>query len=265
MLLHRPPACDFAPAQYFERQIMINRIRRNNAINPGANASATVYDELGDGNGDAVNKAGVLVTALISQSYTIQSWWAPDLTSPLHLRLSTAVTADATHATRTLTCVAKAAIAAGGGTNDYFTCQGQSFEFKKDGSFVSGGAGRQVIDVTAATTSTDVAVIVAAALAAFFPLSAKLPTSLSIAVPGSAVITLVAAYSGTTSTITLTDNVADAGFTVGTLTAGTDGTLVITPVRLLPGRNVVTIALTTAAVEFSVGCETVDDVSSGGI
>ena len=249
---------------------MINRIRLSNIANPGANASATVYDELLDSNGAATNKAGIIITSLVSQDFILYSWWAPDLTSPLHLRTTTTVTGGVdgvvigTHATRTLTCVAKANIAAGGGTNDYFTCQGQAFEYKKDANFVA-VAGRQTIDVTAATTATEVAVITAAALTAFFPPSAKLATSLTIATPTSAVITLVASYSGTTSTITCTENVANAGFTVGTLTAGTDGTIVISTVRLLPGRNKVTLALTTAAVEFSVCAETVDDVASGGL
>lgn len=115
---------------------------------------------------------------------------------------------------QTITAVAKANIAADGGTNDYFgvTIGGvtTTFELKKGGGSYVPVAGRTLIDCTAATTATQVAVLIAAAIASAYPTA-------TVPVPTSAVLT-VTAPSG--STVLFTENVNDAGFLIGAVNYG---------------------------------------------
>jgi hypothetical protein len=116
---------------------------------------------------------------------------------------------------QTITAIAKSAIAADGGTNDYFVVTdgttSTTFELKKGGGSYVPMAGRTLIDCTAITSSTDVAVAIAAAIAAAYP------TTLSVPVPGSAVLTITAALG---STIKVTEHVNDSGFLVGAVNIG---------------------------------------------
>ena len=115
---------------------------------------------------------------------------------------------------QTITAVAKANIAADGGTNDYFgvTIGGvtTTLELKKGGGSYVPTAGRTLIDCTGATSATDVAVLIAAAIAAAF-------TTATVPVPTTAVLT-VTAPSG--STVLLTEYVNDAGFLIGAVNYG---------------------------------------------
>ena len=116
---------------------------------------------------------------------------------------------------QTITAIAKSNIAADGGTNDYFTvtdgATATTFELEKGGGSFVPVAGRTLINCTAAISSTDVAILIAAAIAAAYP------TTLSVPGPGSAVLTITAA-SG--YTIQVTKYVANAGFLVGAVNYG---------------------------------------------
>ena len=116
---------------------------------------------------------------------------------------------------QTITAIAKSAIAADAGTNDYFVVTdgttATTFELEKGGGTFTPVAGRTLINCTAITSSTEVAVAIAAAIALAYP------TTLSVPVPGSAVLTITAAAG---STIKVTEHVADAGFLVGAVNYG---------------------------------------------
>jgi len=113
---------------------------------------------------------------------------------------------------QTITCVAVANIAAGGGTNDYFgvTVGGTTvtFEYKKDSDFEA-VTGRTTIDVSADATDADVATTTGAAIEAAFPTA-------TVAV-AEAVITVTAPAG---STVLFTENVANAGFKIGAVNYG---------------------------------------------
>ena len=116
---------------------------------------------------------------------------------------------------QTITAVAKANIAADGGTNDYFSVTDSvttvTFELKRGGGAYVPVAGRTLIDCTGATSATDVAVLIAAAVAAAFP------TNLSVPVPTTAVLTATAVAG---KTVLFTEHVADAGFLLGAVNKG---------------------------------------------
>jgi hypothetical protein len=115
---------------------------------------------------------------------------------------------------QTITCVTVANIAAGGGTNDKFTVTDgttlTTFEYKKDGSFVA-VAGRTTIDVSGVSSAIEVAVATAAAIAAAYP------TTLSVPVPTTAVLSITAAEG---KTVLLTETVNNSGFLLGAVNQG---------------------------------------------
>lgn len=116
---------------------------------------------------------------------------------------------------QTITAVANANIAADGGTNDYFSVSDGTtpvtFELKKGGGSFVPVAGRTLVDCSGASTATQVAVLIAAAIAAAFP------STLSVPVPTSAVITVTAVGK---KTVIFTEHVADAGFIIGAVNYG---------------------------------------------
>jgi hypothetical protein len=116
---------------------------------------------------------------------------------------------------QTITAIAKANIAADGGTNDYFAVTDgvttTTFELKKGGGSFVPVLGRTLIDCTGVTTAIEVAVLSAAAIAAAYP------TTLSVPVPTTAVLSITAADG---YTIKITEHVNDGGFLVGAINQG---------------------------------------------
>jgi hypothetical protein len=116
---------------------------------------------------------------------------------------------------QTITAIAKSAVAADGGTNDYFSVSDSvtttTFELKKGGGSYTPVAGRTLIDCTAVTTAIEVAVLIAAAIAAAYP------TTLSVPVPTTAVLTVTAADG---YTVLFTEHVNDSGFLIGAVNTG---------------------------------------------
>ena len=115
---------------------------------------------------------------------------------------------------QTITAIAKTDIAADGGTNDYFgvTIGGvtTTFELKKgDGVFVP-VVGRTLIDCSGATTAIQVAVLIAAAIAAAYPTA-------TVAVPTTAVLTVIAPAG---KTVLFTEHVDNSGFKIGAVNQG---------------------------------------------
>jgi len=243
---------------------MIQRLRRDNPAagipaNPGANSSVTIWDDYGDTALTQNNAIRAQVVAYLDQNFTLKSWWAKSSTGALHLRSSVDVVPAATHPAAAITCVAVANLK----NNDYFTVTasgsaGESstavvFEFKVDGDFVA-EAGRTTIDVSALTTDVHVAVASAAAVRTAFTGLVTIP------VPTTAVFTVTHVSSGANFVCSATENVTNVGFTVA-LTAGVDGTGKEWNVRLLPGRNKITLHTGTAPTEFDVAVETTDDAT----
>lgn len=249
---------------------MIQRLRRDNPsagipANPGASSSVTLFDDLGDTALMQNSAIRAQVVAYLDQDFTLKSWWAKSATGALHLRSSASVAAGVDGAVRgvhpavAITCVAVASLA----NNDYFTVTASGsagdsttavvFEYKVDGDFVA-EAGRTTIDVSALTTDVHVAVASAAAVRAAFTGTVTIP------IPATATFTATHVSSGANFVCSATENVTNAGFTVA-LTAGVDGTGKEWNVRLLPGRNKITLHTGTAPTEFDVAVETTDDAT----
>jgi hypothetical protein len=254
---------------------MIQRMRRQNIDNPGA-AHAVLYDEVFDSSSEAITKARVQIMAYLDVNFTINTYWAVSPIGVLREVRSDSYAAGSggfvgpVHASLAITCVSKTNIAAGGGTNDYFavvlttvedgvtTTVTKIFEYKKDANFVA-TTGRNTINVTDASSATDVSVITASAIAsAFFPY-------LTVPVPTTAVLTATVSQSGARFALSATENVSNGGFSIGAPTSGVEGTVLRYDVLLAPGRNRVTLVPASAPVEFDVAVETRDDVNSGGV
>lgn len=241
---------------------MSQKNRLLDIANPGANAVAVLYDDNNHDRARAMpDRTRVRVVSYIDKDHTIKTWWSPTSTGPLRLMTSTPVTSGAVKAASAVTCVAKADLAAGGGTNDYITvtvgsATGETsttvtFEYKVDESFVA-TEGRTTIDVSALTTATEVATATAAALRTAFG------SLISIPAVTTAVLTATHAYSGTAHPLTVVEHVANAGYSVA-LTSPVDGTGNKHDVRLEPGRNKITLHTGTAPTEFDVAVEMIDD------
>lgn len=240
---------------------------RGKPANPGANSNVVLFDTLDSPMGQQPLDGRLRITAYVDQNFTINTYWAADSQSPLRLVDSTAYATpgNAVHAAKPITAVAKASLAAGGGTNDYFTVNYTTVidgvtttvtkicEFKVDANFVA-TVGRTAIDASAATTATDVAVLMAAQIAADFPLT------LSVPVPTTSTLTMTAKQSGARFAVTATENVANAGFTIGATVTGVEGPTPTTKnVVLPPGRTRCVLVTATAPTEFDVAVDTVDD------
>lgn len=129
----------------------------------------------------------------------------------------------------TITCVAKASMA----DTDYVTINdgvaaAVIYEFDTVGDGVTGG--RIQVDISGATTAASVAVILKAAIEAN-------QTNLTVTHNGSGVLTLAA----TTRNITVTENVADAGFlvTFGPQASAASGSMFVPALHpvYLDGKN----------------------------
>lgn len=238
---------------------MIQRVRLNSIANPGASGVAILYSDAGATSDESVNRARVEIDLLADQVVTINTYWASSSSSPLRLVASDAQTASS-HSTQPITAVAKASLT----NNDYFTVV---HTFTLDGvatittviyefEVVSAGyvptAGRTTLDVTGATSATDVAIIMAAKIAIDFA------GKVSVPVPTTAVMTASAVTVGPRYTVTATENVANAGFTIGAATNGTE-TVNKKTYRLRPGVNKITGVTTTAPVDWSCAVETSSD------
>lgn len=228
----------------------------NRPANPGASSSVVLFDDLGDATLFA-NISRVRIPIYLDQNFTVKTWWASSATSPLRLRTTNDYTPGAVKSASAVTCVAKANLV----NNDYITVTVGSltgetsttvnFEYKVDGDFVA-TEGYTTIDVSAATTATTVAFATAAALRTAFGALISIPAVTT------AVLTMTHAYSGSLHMATVVEHVTDAGFSVA-LTAGVDGAMVDADVRLLPGRNRVTLHTVTAPTEFDAVTEQNDD------
>ena len=111
--------------------------------------------------------------------------------------------------------------------------------------------GRTEIDVSGATDAPSVAVIAAARIVTAFA------GAVIAATPTTATLTLEPAACGARFTLSATEHVADAGFTIGTATNGTESVYDKT-IRLRPGRNKITVVTTTAPIDWACAIETVD-------
>jgi hypothetical protein len=263
---------------------MIERLKRTAITNPGANSYAVLYDGADDASpvppfatspiDSNIHKARVEVMALLDQDFVVNTYWGADVDSGLRL-VRTDSYADgvggftrAVRCAQPITVVAKAALA----NNDYFTVTYTTvidgvttatsviFEYGVDGTFVA-TAGRTAIDVSEATTDVSVAVLTAAAVADAFVATEDQP-ALTCAVPTTATFT-IKGQSGPRFAVTATENVTDAGFTVGSDVTGVEGTVVDYDVRLRPGRTRLVLVTATAPEEFDVAVETIDDIDPG--
>lgn len=235
---------------------MIQRIRLDNIANPGSNGVVTLYDDSKTTSEEATNKARVEFEILADQVVTVNSYWSESPTSPWRLVASDAQTAS-THSTQPITCVDKASLT----NNDYFTVVSTStvdgvataqtviYEFEVVSAGYVPTAGRTTIDVSGATSATDVAVIVAAKIAVDFA------ATISVPVPTTAVLTASVKRVGARFTVTATENVANAGFTIGSATTGTEVVNKKIP-RLRAGCNKFTCVSITAPVEWACAVET---------
>jgi hypothetical protein len=264
---------------------MIDRQRRTAIANPGANSSVVLYDgadspeptPLGATSPIDANtrKARVEIMALLDQDFVINTYWAADETSGLRLARTDSYAGGvggfvrAVRCAQPITVVAKANLA----NNDYFTVTYTTvidgatlatvkiFEYKVVASGFVATAGRIVIDVTAATTDVSVAVLTAAAVATAFVAIAAQP-ALTCAVPSTATFT-IKGQSGPRFAIAATENVTNAGFSIGTPVTGVEGTVVDYDVRFRPGRTRVVLVTATVPGEFDVAVETIDDIDPG--
>lgn len=243
---------------------MIQRLRRDNPAagvpaNPGASSAVTLFDDLGDTALMQNSAIRAQVVAYLDQNFTLKSWWAKSATGALHLRSSVDVAPGGSHPSAAITCVAVASLA----NNDRFavtvsnatgeTTTTVTFEYKVSAPFTP-VAGRVTIDVSELTTDVEVAVASAAAVLAAFAGLVAAPE------PTTATFTVTHVSTGAHFTCSAAETVTNAGFSV-TNTAGTDGTGKEWNVRLLPGRNKITLHTGTAPTEFDVAVETTDDAT----
>jgi hypothetical protein len=252
---------------------MIQRLPFAPIANPGAASRATVYDSATAALGDAENRGRVEVMAYIDQDFALNTYWAKDDASPLRLvRSDSFVGGEDDHvlpvrAAKPITVVAKASLV----NNDYFavarsvTISGLVddllevvFEYQVDDTFEA-TEGRVTIDVQEATTDVEVAVLTAAAIAG----NATLAPLVDAPEPDSATLTVTNKISGPAYVIGASEHVANAGFSVGSATAGVDGTLVRFNHRLPVGRTVIYLDTGTAPGEFDVRAQTIDDWAAG--
>jgi hypothetical protein len=234
---------------------------------PLANSSVVVFDSNNDLSGKDRTDARARLWLFANQNCTVNEYWAKNKqdATPLRLVSSSNYVATAVRAALPITAVAKASLV----NNDYFTVVRTEtkdgvavtktviFEYQVDGTFVA-TAGRTAIDVTATSTATTVAVATAAAIAAAF-------SEFSVPVPTTAVVTMTNVQSGARFVIASTENVANAGFTVGSATTGVDGTVLKYERPLCPegSRLQIAIAVGTAPTEFDVAVEVIDDMVLG--
>lgn len=240
---------------------MIQRLKRANPANPGANSSVTIFDDLGAVVDTASSAIRAVVVACLDQNFTLKAWWAKSSTGALHLRDYKDVVPGGVHPSTAVTCVAKASLV----NNDYFTVTvsnptgeittAVTFEYKVSVPFTP-TEGRTTIDVSAVTTATEVAVASATVVLAAFPERITLPT------PDSATFTATHLSTGVHFICSTAEHVANAGFSVSN-TAGANAAGKEWDVRLLPGRNKITLHTTTAPGEFDVAVETTDDATGG--
>jgi len=252
---------------------MIQRFRRANIENPGANSAAVLYD---DATGEYATQARAHILALLDQDFVVNTYWAASSSSALRQLYTTSYAGGVSGFIRAVRCaqpitvVAKASLV----DNDYFTvvyttvidgttvATTKIFEYKVTGAFEA-TEGRITIDVTGATTDVEVAVATAAAIAAAFVATSSQP-ALTVAVPTTATLTMKG-QSGPRFAIAATENVANGGFSIGAAVAGVEGTVLDLDVRLSPGRNRIVLVTATAPEEFDVAVETDDDKNPGGI
>lgn len=250
---------------------MIERSAQGKPNAPTANSAVVVFDSNNDNSFGSRKVARLRLKAFLDVTFAINQYWAKDkqAATPLRLEKSTWCSAGpyvtAVHAALPITVVAKANLL----NNDNFTvvrtqtkggvatAKTVVFEYKVDGTFVATN-GRTTIDVSAATTATTVAVATAAAIATAF-------AEFSVPVPSSATLTMTNLQSGAMFVISATEAVADAGFTIGSATAGVEGTIVNYDCPLPPegSRLQLEIAVTAAPTEFDIALELVDDMVLG--
>jgi hypothetical protein len=247
---------------------MLQRNRGAIISNPGANAVKTIYDDKDEAPFSDADKLLLRLTLLTDQSVVINNYWAESATATLRLVSTSSqwtshgamdAPVASSHSTQPITAVSKANLV----NNDYFTVTYTTvidgvttplaivFEYKVVGAGFVATQGRTTIDVTGATDATSVAVITAAAVVSAFA------GALTAATPSSAVLTLTVAACSARLTVAATENVANAGFTIGTATTGTESVF-DKNIRLRPGRNKLTVVTTTAPTDWSCAVETVN-------
>jgi hypothetical protein len=264
---------------------MLDPRKSTSPANPGANSFAVLYDGANSARPtppfataaieDSTGRGRVQVVALLDQNFAINTYWAADVSSALRLVRADAYTGGsggfvkAVRCAQPVTVVAKANLA----NNDYFTVTYTTvidgvtvetvkvFEYKVVAAGFVATEGRIVIDVIAATTDVSVAVLTATAVRTAFVATASQP-ALTVAVPTSATFT-IKGQSGPRFAVVATENVSNAGFTIGTKVDGVEGTVVDYDARLKSGRNRIVLVTGTAPEEWDVSVTTIDTVDPG--